>query len=106
MQLLLNPFSQTPPPPSFTTFLSMAFRSSIATQQNFASSSTSGPLIASVNGGKLRQAQAASKPAPVLDLTALQAASRVLQEQLVKDSQIVPDLGDMICECLSAWTRL
>ncbi|RPD63049.1 nucleoporin [Lentinus tigrinus ALCF2SS1-6] len=76
--------------------MSMAFRTSIAAQQNFASTSTSGPLIASVNGGKLRQTQAASKPAPVLDLPALQAASRVLQEQLVKDSQIVPDLGDMI----------
>ena len=50
-----------------------------------------------VRGGKLRQTQAASKPAPVLDLPALQAASRVLQEQLVKDSQVVPDLGDMIC---------
>ncbi|TBU35136.1 nucleoporin [Dichomitus squalens] len=74
----------------------MAFRSTYAVPQNFASTSTSGPLIASVNGSKFRQAQVASKPAPVLDLPALQAASRVLQEQLVKDSQTIPDLGDMI----------
>ncbi|KAI0735282.1 nucleoporin [Earliella scabrosa] len=74
----------------------MAFRSSLALQQNRASTSSPGPLITSVNGSKFRQAQAASKPAPVLDLPALQAASRVLQDQLVKDSQAVPDLGDMI----------
>ncbi|KAI0639300.1 nucleoporin [Trametes polyzona] len=74
----------------------MAFLSSVAGQPNLASSSSSGPLLASVSGSKLRQAQTASKPVPVLDLPALQAASRVLHEQLVKDSQIIPDLGDMI----------
>lgn len=37
-----------------------------------------------------------SKPPPVLDLPALQAASRVLHEQIAKDAQIVPDLGDML----------
>ncbi|KAI0757109.1 nucleoporin [Daedaleopsis nitida] len=74
----------------------MAFRSSLTIQQNLASTSAPGPLVASVNGSKFRQAQAASKPAPVLDLPALQAASRILQDQLVKDSQAVPDLGDMI----------
>ncbi|KAL1952061.1 hypothetical protein VTO73DRAFT_1210 [Trametes versicolor] len=74
----------------------MAFLSSTADQRNFAASSSSGPLLASVSGSKLRQAQGASKPVVVLDLPALQAGSRVLQEQLVKDSQIIPDLGDMI----------
>ncbi|KAH9857879.1 nucleoporin [Lenzites betulinus] len=74
----------------------MAFRSSMAAQPNLASSSTSGPLFASGGGSKLRQTQVATKPVPVLDLPALQAASRVLHEQLVKDSQIIPDLGDMI----------
>ncbi|OSD03533.1 nucleoporin [Trametes coccinea BRFM310] len=74
----------------------MALLSSMAAQPNLASSSSSGPLLASVNGSKLRQTQAASKPAPVLDLPALQAASRVLQDQLVKDSQVIPDLGEMI----------
>ncbi|KAI0662717.1 nucleoporin [Cubamyces menziesii] len=74
----------------------MAFLSSMAAQPNLASSSSAGPLLGSVNGSKLRQTQAASKPAPVLDLPALQAASQVLQEQLVKDSQIVPDLGELI----------
>jgi hypothetical protein len=34
-------------------------------------------------------------PAPV-DLPALQSASRVLQDQFVKDAQIIPDLGDML----------
>ncbi|KAI0374276.1 nucleoporin [Pilatotrama ljubarskyi] len=68
----------------------------MASQPHLASSSSSGPLLASANASKLRQTQAASKPAPVVDLPALQAASRVLQEQLVKDSQIIPDLGDMI----------
>jgi nuclear pore complex protein Nup155 len=31
-----------------------------------------------------------------VDLPALQNASRVLQDQLVKDSQIIPDLGDTL----------
>ncbi|PIL32067.1 transporter [Ganoderma sinense ZZ0214-1] len=74
----------------------MAFRSSFTVPQNFASASASGPLGASVNGSKFKQVQVASKPAQALDLPALQAASRVLQEQLVKDSQAVPDLGDML----------
>lgn len=38
---------------------------------------------------------AVPKPAPV-DLTALQNASRVLLEQLAKDAQIVPDIGDTL----------
>ena len=90
-----------PPPPPSQASSSMAFLSSMAAQPNLASSSSAGPLLGSVNGSKLRQTQAASKPAPVLDLPALQAASQVLQEQLVKDSQIVPDLGELICECAS-----
>ncbi|KAI0824272.1 nucleoporin [Trametes gibbosa] len=70
----------------------------MAAQPNLAaSSSSSGPLFASVGGSRLRQTQAAAtKPIPVLDLPALQAASQLLQEQLVKDSQIIPDLGDLI----------
>ncbi|THH00942.1 hypothetical protein EW026_g1653 [Hermanssonia centrifuga] len=36
------------------------------------------------------------KPIPTLDLPALQSASRVIQEQLVKDAQAVPELGDML----------
>ncbi|KAJ2920291.1 hypothetical protein MD484_g125, partial [Candolleomyces efflorescens] len=35
------------------------------------------------------------KPAPV-DLTALQSASRVLHDQLAKDAQVIPDLGETI----------
>jgi hypothetical protein len=34
-------------------------------------------------------------PLPVVDLEVLQAASRVLQEQLLKDAQIIPDHGEM-----------
>ena len=36
------------------------------------------------------------KAAPTLDIHSLQAASRVLQEYLVKDAQAVPDLGEML----------
>jgi len=35
------------------------------------------------------------QPPPVVDLDVLQAASRVLQEQLLKDTQIIPDHGEM-----------
>ena len=35
------------------------------------------------------------QPPPVVDLDVLQAASRVLQEQLLKDAQIIPDYGEM-----------
>ena len=35
------------------------------------------------------------QPLPVVDLEVLQAASRVLQEQLLKDAQIIPDHGEM-----------
>lgn len=94
VQVFLSPSSAT------VLGLSMAFRSSLSLHQNLASTSASGPLVASINGSKFKQVQSASKPAPVLDLPALHAASRVLQEQLVKDSQAVPDLGDMICMSL------
>lgn len=58
------------------------------------SQSTSG-LNASING-RGRPAQGAQKPAPVLDLPALQNASRVLHDQLTKDAQVIPDLGEMM----------
>lgn len=45
---------------------------------------------------RLGQSQAVPKPAPSLDLAALQGASRVLEDQLVKDAQAVPELGDML----------
>ena len=35
------------------------------------------------------------QPPPVVDLEVLQAASRVLQEQLLKDAQIIPEHGEM-----------
>ena len=76
----------------------MAFRSTFAAPQNLASSSAPSHFFASANGSKFKQAQSAPKSPVVLDLPALQAAGRVLQDQLVKDSQIVPDLGDMIGE--------
>ena len=37
----------------------------------------------------------AQQPPPVVDLDVLQAATRVLQEQLLKDAQIIPDHGEM-----------
>ena len=41
------------------------------------------------------RAKVAPKPR-VLDLPALQTASRLVQDQLIKDAQIIPDLGEMI----------
>jgi hypothetical protein len=43
------------------------------------------------------------QPPPVVDLDVLQAASRVLQEQLLKDAQIIPDHGEMFA--YSAYLR-
>lgn len=56
-----------------------------------------GPLgSSSSNGLQSRQMQAVTKPAPVLDLPALQSASRVLQDQFIKDAQVIPDLVDTL----------
>ncbi|KAI0053328.1 nucleoporin [Auriscalpium vulgare] len=49
-------------------------------------------------GFSTRQNPPPPKPAPSLDLPALQSASRVLQEQFVKDAQTIPDT----CEILTA----
>ena len=46
------------------------------------------------NAGSSQRAPAAPKPA-TLDLPALQAASRVLQDQFAKDVQAVPDLTEV-----------
>ena len=43
------------------------------------------------------------QPPPVVDLDVLQAANRVLQEQLLKDVQIIPDHGEMFA--YSAYLR-
>lgn len=61
---------------------------------SFAASTSKG--FNSPFNGRSRHSQSMSKPPPVLDLPALQAASRVLHEQIAKDAQIVPDLGDML----------
>lgn len=54
------------------------------------------PNSANQNGIDSRQVQLASRPVPVVDLPALQSASRVLQDQFIKDAQIIPDLGDTL----------
>lgn len=41
-------------------------------------------------------AQTASKPSAIVDLNSLQSASRVLHDQFLKDSQIIPDLGELL----------
>ncbi|KAI0094802.1 nucleoporin [Irpex rosettiformis] len=56
---------------------------------------TSNGFARSTNA-RLGQSQAVPKSVPSLDLPALQSASRVLQDQLVKDAQAVPELGDML----------
>jgi len=46
------------------------------------------------------------QPPPVVDLDVLQAASRVLQEQLLKDAQIIPDHGEMFAYSAYLYLRL
>ena len=46
------------------------------------------------------------QPPPVVDLDVLQAASRVLQEQLLKDAQIIPDHGEMFAYSGHLYLRL
>ena len=46
------------------------------------------------------------QPPPVVDLDVLQAASRVLQEQLLKDAQIIPDHGEMFAYSAHLHLRL
>ncbi|KIJ68529.1 hypothetical protein HYDPIDRAFT_82110 [Hydnomerulius pinastri MD-312] len=50
----------------------------------------------SANGSAFRPNQIQSRPTQVVDLPGLQSASRVLHDQLVKDSQIIPDIGEML----------
>ena len=63
---------------------------------------SSSALVPSTNAawnatnGKNIQLQHAAKPAPAVDLPALQGAGRVLHDRLVKDAQAVPELGDML----------
>ena len=46
------------------------------------------------------------QPPPVVDLDVLQAATRVLQEQLLKDAQIIPDYGEMFAYSAHLHLRL
>lgn len=56
----------------------------------------------SINVLSIKQQQ----PPPVVDLDVLQAASRVLQEQLLKDTQIIPDHGEMFAYSASPHLHL
>ena len=68
-----------------------------------ASRSFNGPLPStSTNGLNSRQLLLASKPAPVVDLPALQSASRLLQDQFMKDAQVIPDLAETLTTRMSA----
>ena len=61
----------------------------------FALSTLGGPLgSSSLNALQSRQIQSVTKP--VLDLPAMQSASRVLQDQFIKDAQVIPDLTDTL----------
>ena len=54
-----------------------------------------GPLgSSSLNALQSRQIQAVTKP--IVDLAALQSASRVLQDQFIKDAQVIPDLTETL----------
>jgi len=62
--------------------------------------STLGPLFPGLSNQPIsRQLPQPPRPVPVVDLDVLQNASRVLQDQFVKDSQIIPDLGDTLNIC-------
>jgi nuclear pore complex protein Nup155 len=52
---------------------------------------------------RLGQSQAVPKPVASLDLPAMQSASRVLHDQLLKDAHAVPELGDMLT--IREWSR-
>jgi len=64
----------------------------MATGQDAARSFNGLPTASGNNGPR----QLASKPANIVDLTTLQNASHVLHDQFLKDSQIIPDLGDTL----------
>lgn len=64
--------------------------SSLVSSRPFASLNHS----ASAGRAPIRQVQLARPPS--VDLSSLQSGSRVLQDQFVKDAQIVPDLGDTL----------
>lgn len=70
----------------------------MASGHSFAASRSFGGSLASssINGTHSRQLQIAAKPAPVVDLLALQSASRVLHDQFIKDAQVIPDLADTL----------
>ncbi|KAI0963698.1 hypothetical protein AcW1_000705 [Taiwanofungus camphoratus] len=61
---------------------------------NFVASSSTG--LHKYMNGKSQQMLSTAKTVPVLELPALQSASRVLQDQINKDAQAIPDLGDML----------
>ncbi|KAF9244625.1 nucleoporin [Melanogaster broomeanus] len=69
----------------------------MATLPPFASYSSKPQLPShTANAAGLRTNQLQSRPSPVVDLSGLQSASRVLHDQFLKDSQIVPDIGDLL----------
>ncbi|KAI0082270.1 nucleoporin [Panus rudis PR-1116 ss-1] len=59
----------------------------------FQSTAPSSSFPKSING---KGTQHTPSPTPLLDLPALQSASRVLHDQFVKDAQAVPELGEML----------
>ena len=63
-----------------------------------ASSRPFGGIQTSLNSPQEHSASRAkaSSSKSTLDLPALQAASRVVHEQLIKDTHIVPDLGNLL----------
>ena len=71
----------------------MSFKTSQAGPRPFSPSQNvqNGSSYASTSRGKTTT----SRPVP-LDLPALQGSSRLVQEQLLKDAQIIPDLSDML----------
>ena len=90
-------FVLVPPPTSKLATAAMAMAASLS-----ALPPSNGELGRSSSA---RVAMSVSRPVPPVDLPALQSASRVLQDQLLKDVQVVPELGDMLSirTCLWCW---
>ncbi|KAI5123612.1 hypothetical protein M0805_003428 [Coniferiporia weirii] len=72
----------------------MSFPSPLASVRPFGGFQASSMLAG--NHASTSRIKAPSAHPSTLDLPALQNASRLIQDQLIKDAQVIPDLGDML----------
>ncbi|THH08723.1 hypothetical protein EW145_g2498 [Phellinidium pouzarii] len=72
----------------------MSYSNPLASTQSFGGF-TNTPTKAS-NHASTSRVKTPTTRSSILNLPALQGASRLIQDQLIKDAQIIPDLGDML----------